>query len=210
MVGFFFLLLEQGIVQVLQQRHILRAGVSKIFAVDEMHTAVNDCLFDGHQTIFAAHHQFAQRKNKIRFQSQRVILLGIVGIDVHRVHILVAVGRNFDDLTFQPLHQRRILSLRVIDDNIIVRHQKRIGNLTFCRETFTRTGSAEDKPIGIFQLLSVHHNQIVRQGVQAVVQRFFSALIKFLRGERDKNRCAAGGKTTLNLNLVICQRQRGH
>lgn len=70
------------------------------------------------------------------FQSQRIIFLGIVSVDVHRVHILVAVGRNFDNLTFQPLHQRRILSLRVIDDNIIICHQKRIGNLTFCRETF--------------------------------------------------------------------------
>ena len=39
MVGFFFVLLEQGIVQVLKDGHILRAGVRKIFAVDQMHTA---------------------------------------------------------------------------------------------------------------------------------------------------------------------------
>ena len=102
------------------------------------------------------------------------------------------------------------LSLRVIDDNIIVCHQKSIGDFTLCRETFARTGSAEDKPIGIFQLLSVHHNQIVGQGVQAVVQRFLAGLVKFLRGEWDEDCRAAGGKTTLNLDLVICQRQRGH
>ena len=99
---------------------------------------------------------------------------------------------------------------RVADDNIIVRHQKCVGDLTLCRETFARTGSAEDKPIGIFQLFSVHHNQIVGQGVQAVVQRFFSALVKFLRGERDEDCRAAGGKAALDLDLVICQRQRGH
>ena len=34
MMSFFLVLLEQRIVQVLQNRHILRAGVSKIFAVD--------------------------------------------------------------------------------------------------------------------------------------------------------------------------------
>ena len=42
MMGFFLVLLEQGIVQVLKDGHILRAGVRKIFAVDQMHTAVND------------------------------------------------------------------------------------------------------------------------------------------------------------------------
>ena len=57
----------------------------------------------------------------------------------------------------------------VVDDNIIIRHQKGICDFTLCRETFARTGSAKDKPIWIFQLLSVHHNQIIGQCVQTII-----------------------------------------
>ena len=102
------------------------------------------------------------------------------------------------------------LSLRVIDDNIIVCHQKGIGNLTLCRETFARTGSAKDKPIRVLEFLPVNHDEVIGQGVQAIVQRFLARLVEFLRGERDEDCRAARGKTSLNLNLVICQRQRGH
>lgn len=98
----------------------------------------------------------------------------------------------------------------VVDDNIIVRHQKRIGNFTLCRETFARTGSAENQAIGVLQLFAVNHNQVVGQGIQAVIQAFFAALVQFLRGERNKNCRAAGGQTALNLDLAVCQRKRGH
>ena len=47
MMGFFFILLQQSIVQVFQQRHIFRRGVSEILAVDEVYTAVDDCFFYG-------------------------------------------------------------------------------------------------------------------------------------------------------------------
>lgn len=109
MVGFFLVLLEQGIVQVLKDGHILRAGVRKIFAVDQMHTAVDDGFLHRQQPFFAAHHQFTQRKNKVSFQGKRIIFLRIVGVDVHGIDELGAVGADFDDLTFQPIHQRRII-----------------------------------------------------------------------------------------------------
>lgn len=102
------------------------------------------------------------------------------------------------------------LSLRIIDNNIIIRHQKRIGDFTLCRETFARTGSAEDQPIGIFQLFAVHHDKVVGQGIQPVIQAFFAALIQFLRGKGDEDGSAAGGQTSLDLDLAIRQRQRGH
>ena len=74
-----------------------------------MHTAVNDGFFHRQQTFLAAHHQLTQRKNKVGFQGQRIILLGVVGVDVHGVDKLGAVGADFDDLTFQPVHQRRVI-----------------------------------------------------------------------------------------------------
>ena len=38
----------------------------------------------------------------------------------------------------------------IIDNNIIVRHQKRIGNFTLCRETFTGAGSTQNQAIRVF------------------------------------------------------------
>ena len=102
------------------------------------------------------------------------------------------------------------LSLRIVHNNIIVRHQKRIGDFTLCRETFARTGSAEDQAVGILQLLPVHHDKVVGQGVQAVIQAFFARLVQFLCGERDEDGGAAGGQSPLNLNLTVCQRQAAH
>jgi len=123
---------------------------------------------------------------------------------------LGAVGADFDDLTFQPVHQRRVFAFGIIDNNIIVRHQKRIGNFTLCRETFTGAGSTQNQAIRVFQLLAIHHNQVVGQSIQTVVQRFFSALVQFLRGKGDEDSRAAGGQSPLNFDLAVCQRQRGH
>ena len=86
----------------------------------------------------------------------------------------------------------------VVDDNIIVRHQKRIGDLTLCAERLARAGSAEDQAVGILQLLPVHHDKVVGQGVQAVIQAFFARLVKFLCGERNEDGSAAGGQPSLN------------
>ena len=97
---------------------------------------------------------------------------------------------------------------RVADDNIIVRDEKGVANLTLGTERFAGTGSAQNQTVRIFEFLAVNHNEVVRQGIQAVVQRFLARLIKFLHGKRDKNRRAAGGKAALDLDLVICQRQR--
>lgn len=47
----------------------------------------------------------------------------------------------------------------IVDDNIIVCNQKGVGNFTLCRETFARARSAEDEAVGIFEPLSINHNQ---------------------------------------------------
>ena len=99
---------------------------------------------------------------------------------------------------------------RVADDNIIIRHQKSVGDLSLCRETFARAGGAEDKPIGIFQLFPVHHDKVVGQGVQAVIQAFFARLVQFLCGKGDEDGSAAGGQSPLNFDLAVCQRQAAH
>ena len=133
-----------------------------------------------------------------------------VGVNVHRVDELGAVGRDFNDLTFQAVHQRRVFAFGVIHDNIIVCNQKGVSDFALCRETFARAGSTENKAVWIFQLLSVNHNQIIGKGVQAIIQTFFAGLVKFLRGERDEDCGGTGGQSALNLDLAVRQRQRGH
>ena len=98
----------------------------------------------------------------------------------------------------------------IIDNNIIICHQKGVGNFTFCRETFARAGSAQNQAIRVFQLFAVHHDEVVGKRIQAVVQRFFSALVQFLCGKGDKDSRAAGGQSPLNFDLTVCQRQAAH
>ena len=98
----------------------------------------------------------------------------------------------------------------IIDNNIIVRHQKGICNFTLCRETFAGTGGTQNQAIRVFQLFAIHHNQVVGQGIQPIVQAFFAALVQFLRGKRNENCRAAGGQSPLNFDLAIRQRQAAH
>ena len=49
---------------------------------------------------------------------------------------------------------------------------KNIGNFTFCRKGLTSSRSTHDQAIRVFQFLPVSHNQVVRQGIQTVVNGF--------------------------------------
>ena len=102
------------------------------------------------------------------------------------------------------------LSFWVVHDNIIVRHEKGIGDFTLCRETFARARSAEDEAVGIFEPLSINHNQIIGKCIQTVVQALFAGLVKLLCGKRNENGRGTGGKTALNLDLAVSQRQAAH
>ena len=57
------------------------------------------------------------------------------------------------------------LTFWVADNNIIVRHEERVADLTLCAEGFTGTGSAQNQTVGVLQLLPVHHDKVVGQGV---------------------------------------------
>ena len=98
----------------------------------------------------------------------------------------------------------------VVDDNIIVRHQKSVCDLALCRETFAGAGSTQNQAIGVLQFLPVYHNQVVGQSIQAIIQAFFAGLVQFLCGERNEDCRAAGGQTSLDLDLAVCQRQAAH
>ena len=180
-------LAQKLIIEVLQDGHFLRVRVSQVRPVHIPHRAVNDGLFHRLQSVLAPHHNIAQGEDEVGFQSQRVIIVRIVEVDVHWVHILVAGGRNFHHLSAQADHQRGIFVLRVTNQNIIIRHQEHIGNLAFCREGLTTARCAEYQTVGVLQEFSVHHNEVVGERVQPIVQGLFAILEKLLGGKGYKN-----------------------
>ena len=93
---------------------------------------------------------------------------------------------RFDDLSVQTLYQRRVLGLRVADDNVVGGQQETVGNLSFCRKTLAGTGCAENQAVRVLQQLAVHHNEIGGQGVDAVIQRLAPILEKLLCREWHK------------------------
>ena len=76
----------------------------------------------------------------------------------------------------QTLHQRCVLRFRVTDDDIIIGKQKAVGNLTLGAERLTGTRRTQNQAVGVFQQLSIHHDEVVGQGVDAVVQSLFAVL----------------------------------
>ena len=59
-LGLLLVLSAQQVVQILQNRHILRPGVVEIILVDQPHTAVDDGFLHRLQTFLTAHNQLAQ------------------------------------------------------------------------------------------------------------------------------------------------------
>ena len=76
----------------------------------------------------------------------------------------------------QTLNKRCVLRFRVTDDNIITGKQKAVGNFSFCAEGLTGTRRTQNQAVGVFQQLSIHHDEVVGQGVDAVVQSLFAVL----------------------------------
>ena len=79
-LGFFFVLRPQQVIQVLQDGHILRAGVVEVGLIDQPHTAVNDGFLYRLQALFAAHNQLAQAENEVGLEGQRAFIVRIVQI----------------------------------------------------------------------------------------------------------------------------------
>ena len=143
-VGLLFLLFQQKLVQVLQDGHILRAGVLQVLPVHQPHTAVNDRFLYGLEAVLAPYHDVAEGQEEVHFQRKRRFVVGVVQVEVHGIHILPAGGRDFDDLTAQPLDQGIILRLRVCNQNVIVRDKEHVEHFPLRGEGFAAPGSTKD------------------------------------------------------------------
>ena len=94
--------------------------------------------------------------------------------------------------------------------DIIAGKQKAVGNFSFCAEGLTGTRRTQNQAVGVFQQLSVYHDEVVGQGVDAVVQSLFAVLEQFLCGEWYKDSRRTGGQPSLNLDLIESQGQTAH
>ena len=204
-----FLLLPQAVVQITERRHIFRLRVVQILLIDQRQAAVNDRLFFRLHAIPCAHNQFAQGKNKVRFHAQRVIIVRIVEVNVHRIDVVLTGGRDMDNLTTQRFHQRIILSFGVCDDNIVRCGKEYVRDLTLCTERLTASRCAEDQTVRVFQLLPVCHNHVVGHCIQTIIEGI-ALHKKLLRGEGNEDGGGSGGQCALDGNEVICQWQAAH
>lgn len=89
---FLFLLLAQRVVQILKDRHVLRAGIGQIRLIDDVHGAVNDGFLNRLQAVPAADDQLTQGQDEVRFQGKRILIVAVVEVDIHRVDVGIAGG----------------------------------------------------------------------------------------------------------------------
>ena len=172
----FFLLRPQEVIQILQNGHILRARVVQIVLIDQPHTAVDDGFLHRLQALLAAHNQLAQAENEVGLEGQWTFIIRVVQVQIHGVDVVGGSRRNLNDLPMQTLHQRCVLRFRVTDDDIIRSEQETVGDLSLGAEGLAGTRRTENQTIGVFQQLSVHHDEVVGQSIDAIVQSFFAVL----------------------------------
>ncbi|CAN4046380.1 Thioredoxin reductase, partial [Dysosmobacter welbionis] len=186
-----------------------RPGIGKVGLVDHLHRPVDDRLFDGLQPRLAAHDELAEGQHEVGFQRQRVFFLGIVEVDVQGIYIVGAGRGQPDYLAAQPLHQGRILVLRVADDDIVLGHQHDKGDLPFAAHGFAAARRAEHKAVGTAGLLAVQQDHVVGEGIEAIVHGV-AAHEHLLGDEGDEHRQGRSGQAPFNLDAVEAQRQRRH
>src|SRR5699024_4349201 len=156
-----------------------------------------------------AHDELTEGQHEITFQCQRVFFLGVVEVDVQGVYIVGAGRGQPDHLTAQPLHQGRILVLRVADDDVVLGHQHDKGDLPFAAHGFAAAGRAEHKAVGTAGLLAVQQDHVVGEGVEPVVHGV-AAHEHLLGDEGDEHRQGRCGEAPFDLDTVEAQGKAAH
>ena len=154
-------LFQQLVVEVLENGHTLRGRVRQIGPVDGPHTAVDHRLFHRGQPAPPAHNQLAQGEDEIAFQRQGVLVVGVVGVDVHGVDERArrGGGRQPHHLPAQPVHQGVILPLRVRYDDVVVREgEEHVDDLPLGGEALAAAGGPQEQAVRTVQQLPVHRD----------------------------------------------------
>ena len=163
-------LIQQDCVQVLQGGRLPGEAPLQIVLVDLVDTAAQDGPLLRPQ-LTAAHDLLTQGHDKLDLQQDRVILPGVVGVDVHGVNVVGAAGGYFQHSSAQGLDQRGIFPVRVHHQNIIgvVWVQDYAGQFILCQHGFSRAGQSDNKPAAVEEIFPIAENEVVGDGVDAVV-----------------------------------------
>ena len=102
------------------------------------------------------------------------------------------------------------LAFWVADNDVVVGGEECIGDFPLCCEGFSAAGRAENQAVRVFELLAVHHDEVVGEGVESVIERAGPCLEQFLCRKWNKDGGGAGGQRPLHLDEVVRQRQAGH
>ena len=114
---------------------------------------------------------------------------------------------NVDDLAAESLHKRRILTLRVDDDNVGIAVEHQIGDLALACERFTGTGNTEDERITVEQIPAVGNDHVIADSVLTVVDTALMPDLLYL--ERHKYRKAFGSQGTKHIDLSAADGKNG-
>ena len=87
-LGFLFLLFSEQVIQILQNRHILRARVIQVSLINQAHTAVDDGFLHRLQSVLTAYDQLTQAENEVRLEGQRAFIVRVIQVQVHRIDVV--------------------------------------------------------------------------------------------------------------------------
>ena len=100
----------------------------------------------------------------------------------------------------QAFYQGRILCLGIAHDDIVVCGEEGIGDFTLGCERFPAAGRAQNQAVGVFEPLAVHHDEVVGEGVEAVVERTGPRLEQLLCRKWNKDGGGTGGQRPLGFH----------
>ena len=141
-------LLSDLIVKILQNGYILRPGVCHVGSVDCPDASVDQGLFHRFQTVTATGCQLTEGQNEVRFQSQGVIVLAVIQVDIHGIYPLITGRRDLNDLTAQLINQGEILRFRVTDNDIVPCGQEDASYAHLRAKGLAAAGGAKYQTVG--------------------------------------------------------------
>lgn len=182
---FGFLLLEQLRAELLERRD--RAGVAALLvvAVHALGAAVDERLFLCAEAS-GADELFAERQDEFGFQDHGVLPVAVFLVHIHSIDMVLTRCGDVDDLSAERLNKRRILTLRVDDDNVRVPVQHEVGNLALAGKRLTGAGYAEDERVAVEQAATVGDDHIVADRVLPVVDAALVSDLLYLEGHEDR------------------------
>src|SRR5699024_3213197 len=103
------------------------------------------------------------------------------------------------------LHQSCVLGLGIAHDDIIVCGEESVCNFALCCERFPAARRAQNQTVGVFEPLAVHHDEVVGESIEAVVECAGPSLEQLLCRKWNKDGGGTGGQRPLVLHQVVGQ-----